>query len=158
LREPLPGQRPPLLLGYRRAAPRHPRRLRRGHVPADGLGVHPQAARDLDLRPARVPVLQDLCDIDHGGRPPCHLGPPSVSGRKTHSARRTRSGTPRRRRLGKTLIEGVGNYRLCREFCDADYAGWRMTRLRSSAKPARPYIWRLSILILFTVPSTLPEL
>jgi hypothetical protein len=45
-------------------------------------------------------VLQDLCDINHGERPPCHLGPPSRSGRKTHSARRTRSGTlpgPRRR-------------------------------------------------------------
>src|SRR5689334_19695156 len=32
-----------------------------------------------------------------------------------------------------------------------------MTRLRSRSKPARPYIWRLIILILLTVPSTLPE-
>ena len=111
LREPLPGQRPPLLLGHRRAARRHPGRLRRGHVPADRLRIDPQAAGHLDLRPPRVPVLQDLRDIDHGERPPCHLGPPSRSGRKTHSARRTRSGTPRAcRRLGKTLIEGVGNY------------------------------------------------
>ena len=96
LREPLPGQRPPLLLSHRRAARRHPGRLRRGHVPADGLSIHPQAARDLDLRPARVPVLQDLRDIDHRERPPCHLGPPSRSGRRTHSARRTRNGTPPR--------------------------------------------------------------
>ena len=32
-----------------------------------------------------------------------------------------------------------------------------MTRLRSRSKLARPYIWRLIILILLTVPSTLPE-
>ena len=32
-----------------------------------------------------------------------------------------------------------------------------MTRLRSRSKPTRPYIWRLIILILLTVPSTLPE-
>src|SRR5258708_6606386 len=31
------------------------------------------------------------------------------------------------------------------------------TRLRSSGKPARPYIWRLIILILLTVPSTTPD-
>ena len=93
-REPLPGQCPPLLRRDRRAARRHPGRLRRGHVPADGLGIHPQAARDLHLRPSRVPVLQDLRDIDHRERPPRHLGPPSRSGRKTHSAQRTRNGTP----------------------------------------------------------------
>ena len=77
------GQRPPLLLGYRRAARHHPGRLRRRHVPADRLRIDPQAARDLDLRPARVPVLQDLRDIDHRERPPRHLGPPSGTGRKT---------------------------------------------------------------------------
>ena len=47
---------------------------------------------------------------------------------------------------------------LFREFCDPGNAGCKMTRLRSRAKPARPYIWRLIILILLTVPSTLPEL
>ena len=47
--------------------------------------------------------------------------------------------------------------RLCREFCDRGNAGCKMTRLRSRSKPARPYIWRLIILILLTVPSTLPE-
>src|SRR6516162_9521187 len=40
----------------------------------------------------------------------------------------------------------------------AGYAGCIMTRRRSSGKPARPYIWRLTVLILLTVPSTLPEL
>ncbi|KUN40341.1 hypothetical protein AQJ30_06660 [Streptomyces longwoodensis] len=35
--------------------------------------------------------------------------------------------------------------------------GARRTRLRSSAKPARPNIWRLSILIRLTCPSTTPE-
>ena len=32
------------------------------------------------------------------------------------------------------------------------------TRLRSRSNLARPYIWRLSILIRLTVPSTVPEL
>ena len=35
-------------------------------------------------------------------------------------------------------------YRLCRESCGPGYAGCKMTRLRSSSKPARPYIWRLT--------------
>ena len=47
---------------------------------------------------------------------------------------------------------------LLREFCGGGYAGWRMTRLRSSGKPARPYIWRLIILILLTFPSMAAEL
>ena len=51
-----------------------------------------------------------------------------------------------------------GPGRLFREFCDPGNAGCKMTRLRSRPKPARPYICRLIILILLTVPSTLPEL
>src|SRR5215472_16273250 len=43
---------------------------------------------------------------------------------------------------------------LWREFRERCYPGWRMTRLRSRAKPARPCIWRLIILIRFTLPST----
>ena len=120
LREPLPGQRPPLLLAHRRAPWRHPGRLRRGHVPADGLRIDPQAAGHLDLRPARIPVLQDLRDIDHGERPPCHLGPPSEADERHIQLEGPGAEPPRPNRhgLGKTLIEGVGNYRLCREFCD----------------------------------------
>ena len=49
------------------------------------------------------------------------------------------------------------NKALPRILC-AGYAGCIMTRRRSSGKPARPYIWRLTVLILLTVPSTLPEL
>jgi DNA repair exonuclease SbcCD ATPase subunit len=49
-------------------------------------------------------------------------------------------------------------YRLLREFCDGGYAGWRITRLRRRGKPARPYIWRLIILILLTLPSMAAEL
>ena len=56
------------------------------------------------------------------------------------------------------LLVGAHVIRLCRESCDGGYAGCKMTRLRSRAKLARPYIWRLIVLILFTVPSTLPEL
>ena len=51
-----------------------------------------------------------------------------------------------------------GRKRLLREFCDGGYAGWRITRLRRRGKPARPYIWRLIILILLTLPSMAPEL
>ena len=47
---------------------------------------------------------------------------------------------------------------LLREFCDGGYAGWRITRLRRRGKPARPYIWRLIILILLTLPSMAAEL
>ena len=57
-----------------------------------------------------------------------------------------------------SLDRNRGLMRLCREFCDPGNAGCKMTRLRSRPKPARPYIWRLIILILFTMPSTLPEL
>jgi meso-butanediol dehydrogenase / (S,S)-butanediol dehydrogenase / diacetyl reductase len=48
--------------------------------------------------------------------------------------------------------------RIWREFRDRCYPGCRMTRLRSRAKPARPYICRLIILIRVTLPSTAPEL
>ena len=89
---------------------RHPGRLRRRHVPADGLDVHPQAARDLDLRPPRIPVLQDLRDIDHRERPPCHLGPPSEADEEHTQLEGPEAEPPCRQRLGKTLIEGVGNY------------------------------------------------
>ena len=49
--------------------------------------------------------------------------------------------------------------RLFREFCSAGYGGCRTMRRRSRGNPARPYIWRLTVVIfLLTVPSTLPEL
>jgi len=47
---------------------------------------------------------------------------------------------------------------LLREFCDRGYPGWRITRLRRRGKAARPYIWRLIILILLTLPSMAAEL
>ena len=50
-----------------------------------------------------------------------------------------------------------GNW-LLREFCDRGYPGWRITRLRRRGKAARPYIWRLIILILLTLPSMAAEL
>jgi hypothetical protein len=55
-------------------------------------------------------------------------------------------------------VDGARRKWLLREFCGAGYAGCRMTRLRSRVKSARSYIWRLTVLILLTVPSTLPEL
>ena len=54
--------------------------------------------------------------------------------------------------------DGVPSFSgLFREFCGSGYAGCKMTRLRRRAKPARPYIWRLIILILLTFPSMAPE-
>jgi hypothetical protein len=98
VREPLPGQRPPLLRAHRRAARRHPGRLRRRRVLADRLRIHPQAPGDRHLRPARVPVLVNLRDVNHGERPPRHLVPPSRSRTKTASVRRTRGSQPFRPR------------------------------------------------------------
>ena len=44
-------------------------------------------------------------------------------------------------------LDDLPNFGLCREFCDPGNAGCKMTRLRSRSKLARPYIWRLIILI-----------
>jgi hypothetical protein len=46
----------------------------------------------------------------------------------------------------------------CREFRDDSQHGWKMTRLRSGLKLARPYIWRLNILIYLMVSLTCAEL
>ena len=68
---------------------------------------------------------------------PCCHGPPSTSGQKTHSARRDQERKPRGcRRLGKTLIEGLGNYLiaagpLTREFRDRQL-GTRADRMRTT--------------------------
>ncbi len=75
LREPPPGQLRPPLLRHRRAARPHPRGLRRRHVLAHRVPRQPQAAGDLVLRPARMPVREDLADIDHVERPPRHRTP-----------------------------------------------------------------------------------
>ena len=47
---------------------------------------------------------------------------------------------------------------LLREFCEGGYAGWRITRLRRRGKLARPYVCRLVISILLTLPSMAAEL
>src|SRR4029077_3017550 len=65
LREPLAHQLGPPLLTHRRPARPHPRRLRRGDVLPGRLAVHAQALRDLAVVPARVPVDQDLDDVDN---------------------------------------------------------------------------------------------
>jgi hypothetical protein len=70
LREPLGRQPPPILLVHRRPTRRHPGRDRRGGVLAQGLAIHAQAGRQLVLRPARIPVGQDLDHIDHVEGPP----------------------------------------------------------------------------------------
>jgi hypothetical protein len=82
LREPLLHQASPLRLGHRRPARRHPRRQRRRQVLADRLAVHAQRLRQLVLRPARMPVDQDLRYIDHVKRSPRHRLPLALAGRK----------------------------------------------------------------------------
>ena len=72
LREPLPRQLRPPLLADRRPARPHPGRLRRRDVLPRRLAVHAQAQRDLALTPARIPVDQDLHDVDHVERSPRH--------------------------------------------------------------------------------------
>ena len=81
LREPHPHPGSPLGLADRRPARAHPRRGRRGRVLADRPAIHAQAGRDLVLRPSRVPVDQDLRNVDHVEGSPCHRPPALQTGR-----------------------------------------------------------------------------
>ena len=72
LREPRPGPGIPLRLAQRRPARHHPCRLRRRDVLPHRLAVHSQALRDLAVVPPRMPVDQDLDDVDHVERSPRH--------------------------------------------------------------------------------------
>ncbi len=76
LREPRPRPLLPPLLAHRRTARNHARGLRRRHVLAHRVPRQPQAAGDLVLRPPRMPVHENLADIDHVERPPRHRLPP----------------------------------------------------------------------------------
>src|SRR5207244_2340299 len=74
LREPAPHVERPLLGGDRRAPGSEAGFLRRCHVLAQRLAVNPERLRHDELGPARVPVLEDLHDVDHFERPPYLLG------------------------------------------------------------------------------------
>ena len=88
LREPAPHQLRPLLLALRRAARDDTRGLGRRDVLPQRLAVHPQALGHLVLRPARMPVHQDLGNVDHVERPPRHRPPAVVAdGRKVAPSR-----------------------------------------------------------------------
>jgi hypothetical protein len=50
-----------------------------GRVLADRASVHLEGSGHLGLGPAGVPVQQDLDDVDHRERPPCHQ-PPHLGG------------------------------------------------------------------------------
>ena len=87
LREPAPHQLRPFLLALGRPARNDPRRSRRADVLAQRLAVHIQALSHLAQRAARMPVHQDLGDIDHVERSPCHRPPVVADGRKVAPSR-----------------------------------------------------------------------
>jgi hypothetical protein len=86
-REPAPHQLRPLLLAPGRPARHDARRLRRRDVLPQRLAVHAQAPGHLVLRPARMPVHQDLGHVDHVERSPCHRPPVVSDGRKVSPSR-----------------------------------------------------------------------
>jgi hypothetical protein len=53
----------------------HPGLDRRGQILLHRLTVHTQTGRDLALRPARMPMDQDLCHVDHVETSPRHQAP-----------------------------------------------------------------------------------
>ena len=77
LREPAPRQLKPFRPTQRRPTRHYPGRLRRGDVLADSPAVHPDTRRHLRLRPTRMPVLQNLYDVDHLEHSPCHKSLPA---------------------------------------------------------------------------------
>jgi hypothetical protein len=70
LREPLHHELAPVGLGHRRPTHLQPGGDRRGQVLAHRLTVHTQTHRQLMLRPPRIPVDQNLHDVDHVEGPP----------------------------------------------------------------------------------------
>jgi hypothetical protein len=72
-REPLPHPLAPLLLAQRWTARDQPGRHRRRHILGHRGPINAQAGSHLLLRPARIPVLQDLHNIDHAECPPSHV-------------------------------------------------------------------------------------
>lgn len=69
-RPPRPDQLRPLLLRPRLITRHDPRLDRRSQVLLHRLAVQSQAGRDLTLRPARMPMDQDLGHVDHVETPP----------------------------------------------------------------------------------------
>ena len=74
LGEPALRQLSPLGPGQRWPTRRQPGRHRRSHVLADRAPVHTQAGGHHRLPPAGMPVLQNLNDVSHFERSPCHQG------------------------------------------------------------------------------------
>ena len=113
--EPLGHQPPPVGLGHRRPARRHPGRDRRGGVLAQRLAIHAQAGRELVLRPARIPVGQDLDHVDHVEGPPRQRRAPSP---RCWTTRGGASGRRRAQPGTNTHAVPMGNYVI---------AGWGIT-------------------------------
>ena len=80
-----PPAPPTRCLGHRRPARDQPGRLRRGQILAHRLAVHAQTRRHLALRPARIPVDQDLVTI----RPRRTFSSPSAPSRCSDDGKNT---------------------------------------------------------------------
>ena len=115
----------------------------------DRAPVHPVPVRqapDGQLLPQGIPTdrLEQLHSRPHQSGPPA----PHAD----NDAGRVKVGPLQR--IWPTFRDRLGS--LSRDGWEVSLA--RRTRLRSSSKPARPYICRLIILMRFTDPSTAPEL
>ena len=87
LGEPPLDEACPLLCPERRAAGEHAGRDGRGGVLADRLRVDPERRAELADAAAGVPVLQQLHDVDHSDRSPCHV--PLLASTTRRDAQRT---------------------------------------------------------------------
>jgi hypothetical protein len=82
--------RRPQLLADRRATRGHPCPLRGRHKPTDRLGVHPQTAGHLHLCSTRVPMNQDLDNVNHRECAPCRVSSVSRGTKEIVQLSRTR--------------------------------------------------------------------
>ncbi len=110
LREPVPDQGSPLVSRQRRATGGQPGTLGRCHVLADGLSVRPEALRHDRDGPSGMPVDEDLHDVDHVKRSPCHVLLVRLGGRtKRLVGQGARWGDPHPE-VGNYVNVEMGNY------------------------------------------------
>lgn len=110
LREPAPDEGGPLVPRQRRATRSQAGRHGRRHVLSDGLSVRPQALGHDRDGPSTMPVDEDLHDVDHVKRSPCHVLLVRLGGRtKRLVGQGARWGDPHLE-VGNYVNVEVGNY------------------------------------------------